>query len=155
MVRQAVDPGEFRLDRLGEGEGVQPLAQMLERLQGVEVGVRRGQEPIEGRLRTIVFALEAGADADIAQELHGRLEEIHHEAQLVAVELVEEREGVGGVKARPAEELADVRPYLKALRRSSGVSRSLPQGGDRSMVRVPASGPVASFPGSVGVISPP
>jgi hypothetical protein len=85
---------------------------MLERWEGAGVGALGSQEPIEGRLRAIVFALEARPDPDFAQQLHGGLEEMHHEAQLIAGELVEEGQGLRGVKARPAEELAHVRPVF-------------------------------------------
>ena len=76
------------------------------------VAARARPQPIERGLRAIVGALEPGADALLAPQLHRGLEQIHHQAQFVAVEIIEQADGGWAVVAVPANQLADVGPVL-------------------------------------------
>jgi hypothetical protein len=88
-VSQAIDPLKFAVDGDRQGKGIQAVAQTL---QGPELGRIAdacGQEPIQGCLRAIIRPMEPRTDPRFADEFHGGLEEIHHQAQLVAVEIID------------------------------------------------------------------
>jgi len=123
-VCETVDAAEFSVDHLGKGKGIPPVPELLQR--GYLYGVTHsgGHEAIQWGLRAIVAAREPGAAPDLAHELHRRLKEIHHQPEFVAIELIDGVQGWRRVIAVPPQQLADVRPYLKALRRSSSVLRS-------------------------------
>jgi hypothetical protein len=63
-----------------------------------------------GVLRRVVPPREPGAVADLADEFHGRRKEIHHEPELVAVEIVDRIPRLEGVVPLPPQELADMGP---------------------------------------------
>ena len=109
VVSELVDVMEFAVDRLGEGEWIETRPQITERLQGRPIDACSRQETIEGRLRGVVDTAEARTDAGLPAEFHRGLEEIHHQAQLVAVKIVDRRERGWRIVAVPAQELPDVR----------------------------------------------
>jgi hypothetical protein len=120
-VCQAVDAAELSVDRLRKSKRIQAGPKLLQHgdLRGVTCS--GGHEPIQRGLGTVIATPEPGADADFSGEFHRGLEQVHHEPELMAVEVIHRLEGLWGVIPIPAQELADVRPYLKALRRSSSV----------------------------------
>src|SRR5579875_1393374 len=99
----------------GEGAGSSLVAKLLHRRDGGGVGAPRRCQAVEGRLRSVVVSGEAGAVADLADGFHGRLKQGHHEAELVAVEVVEGSERLGRVVPVPAQERADVRPLFCSM----------------------------------------
>src|SRR5579884_2207291 len=101
--------------RRGQGAGSSLVAKLLHRRDGGGVGAPRRCQAVEGRLRSVVVSGEAGAVADLADGFHGRLKQGHHEAELVAVEVVEGSERLGRVVPVPAQERADVRPLFCSM----------------------------------------
>jgi len=77
VVCEAVDAREVSVNGVGKGEGIQVGAMVLQSGDLGRVALARRQQPVQRRLRALVDAREAGADADFAQELHGGLKEIH------------------------------------------------------------------------------
>ena len=112
VIGEAVDQREFPVDGLGKGKGVETLPERLQRRDGGRIGVRRGGQAVEGRWGGIVPPGESGAAPDLPDEFHGGLKQVHHEAELVAVEVVDGGDGLGGVVAVPAHELADASKFV-------------------------------------------
>ncbi len=111
-VGEAMDLGEFLVDRLGKGKGIYALAKLLQRRDGGRVHPLRRRQVIEGSLRGVVAPGEAGTAADLADQFPRWLKQIHHEAELVAVEVVDRGKRLGRIVPVPAQELPDVRPVL-------------------------------------------
>src|ERR1700730_18106595 len=111
-VCETVDAAEFSVDHLGESKRIPPVPELLQRgyLRGVTHS--GGHEAIQRGLRAIVAAREPGAAPDLAHELHRGLKEIHHQPELVAIELIDGVQGWRRVIAVPPQQFADVGPYL-------------------------------------------
>src|SRR2546427_10161324 len=78
-----------QLERIGGGAQPEPFVHLG------AVDIATGPQPVERGLRAVVDALEPGADALLAQQLHRGLEQVHHQRQLVAGEGVEQADGRG------------------------------------------------------------
>jgi len=111
-VCQLVDTVEFPLNRGSQGERIQTGSELLEGLQLSAVRVVGSEEAIQRSLRAIIDSPEPRADAHLANKLHRGLKEIHHEAELVPVEIIDGFEGCRGIIPLPAQELADVGPVF-------------------------------------------
>jgi len=112
MTSQAPDVLEFLTDPSGEFKGVAVVSQSLQDSEGFRVSSLGVEEMVQGGLRGIIEALEAGADPDGLDQAHRGLKEVHPEAQLVAVEVVHGLQGLRGIVAVPAQELAHMGPVL-------------------------------------------
>jgi hypothetical protein len=115
VIGEGEDGLELPVDRLGEPEGIEAIA---ERHEGGDLGmvaVGAGEHPLEGGAGGVVTATHARADALLADQLDGGQEEVLEEAELAAVEGVDRREGGGRVVAEVAEQLADVGPILCSM----------------------------------------
>ncbi len=109
---EVIDAGEFAIDGLGKGEGVESGPEAQQRLDLRWVPRAGRHETVERGLGTIVDTFEARAHASLAEELHRWLEEVHHQPELVAVQIVDRGDGLGRIIAVPAQELADVSPVF-------------------------------------------
>jgi len=112
MTSQVPDALQFLPDLTGELKGVGAVSQRLQFSDLPRVSLSRCQEALQGGLRSIIEALEAGADPDGLDQAHRGLKEVHPEAQLVAVEGVDGFQGLRGIVAVPAQELAHMGPVL-------------------------------------------
>jgi hypothetical protein len=103
MIREGEDGLELPVDRLGEGEGIETIAERDEGgdLGAVDLGVGARLHALQRGARGIVASAQPGADALFADELDGRQEEVLEQTELVGVE------GVDGGESR-ARVVADV-----------------------------------------------
>ena len=83
MIGEGEDGLELPVDRLGEGEGIQTIAEGDERVDLGLVDLRAGEDALQGRAWGIVASAEPGADALFAHELDGGQEEVLEQAELV------------------------------------------------------------------------
>ena len=67
-VRQTIDPLQFTVNGGSQPKGVEPVPQVLERAQLRRIARAGGKEPIERGLGAIIPAVQAGADACLADE---------------------------------------------------------------------------------------
>ncbi len=75
-------------------------------------GTRAAPETIQGSRRLVVDPPGPGAHSLPTDQLHRGLEEVHHQSQFIAIEIVHESHGGGGVQAVPADQPAHVGPVL-------------------------------------------
>jgi len=92
-VREAVDAAEFLVDGLGESKGIQPVPELLQRgnLRGVPYA--GGHEAIQRGAGLVIPTREPGPPSDLPHELHRGLKEIHHQPELVPVEIIDRLQG--------------------------------------------------------------
>src|ERR1700680_342742 len=84
---------EFSVDQLGESKGIQPVPELLQRrylLGGSHFG---SHEAIQRGARPVITTREPGASPHLTHELHRGLKEIHHQPELVPVELIDRLQG--------------------------------------------------------------
>jgi len=97
VVGEGGQARELEVDGLGEREGVEGGPEVLEVGHSHGNSLGAGLDALEGRLRTVVHAMDPGTDALLADELHGRQEQVLEEPQLVLVEGVQGGHGRRGV----------------------------------------------------------
>jgi len=92
-VCEAVDAAEFLVDHLGESKGIQPVPELLQRgnLRGVTYS--GGHEAIQRGAGLVITTREPGTFPDLTHELHRGLKEIHHQPELVPVEIIDRLQG--------------------------------------------------------------
>ena len=93
------DSFELRLNDLGQGKGVEGIAQPLQFREalGVEGGRSAGAHPLERSLRRLVAPTETRANTELTVEFDRGQEEVLEQAQLVAVEIVDGLQRLRGI----------------------------------------------------------
>ena len=106
-VGEAIDPTQLPINRFRKGERIQAGPELLKSADLSRIAGAGSDEAIQGREGHVIVPAETGAHAGLTKKLHGWLIEIHHEAELIAEEVIDGRLCLERVIAVPAEQLAD------------------------------------------------
>ena len=112
MIGQGVETLELVIDGPRQDERIEAITKRRKGGDLGAIGVWAGLHPFQRGAGSVVSAADPSADALLPQELHGRQKQVLQETEFLTVEIVDRREGGGGVVADVTEELADVGPVL-------------------------------------------